>query len=82
MNLFDNGLQERAMNTLIHDSNNAISILINCVKLIRIDIEELEKSGVKLPPKLYHRTERLEEVKKRFEGVIDAYYEKFKNDFK
>ena len=77
MNLFGESNQERAVQTLIHDTNgelgemdSTVFLLIKYLKEGKLTNEELEK-----------RLNSLLDCKKDLIKVIDAYYNKFKNDF-
>lgn len=72
MNLFGNLPQERAMSTLIHDTNNSSSIIgsyLNFIKRATTDKDILED------------VEKAKNALKTLLSKIDDYYVKFKKDF-
>lgn len=77
MNLFGILPQERAMATLIHDHSNAICLVESYILLIQKEIGDGNVDLQQISDFLNKATNGIRKSNK----VIDAYYDKFKNDF-
>jgi cation transport regulator ChaC len=77
MKLFGEEPQEKAMSTLIHDTNSALGSFHLHIKEIRENLKDL---GIKDSDILIH-LEYLNSLEYNIKKAVDAYYEKFKKDF-
>jgi cation transport regulator ChaC len=78
MKLFGDTPQEKAMATLIHDSNGGLGMLSTSLWMIRERLKELNIEDESLEEGLQY----IDKAKKRTLMAIDTYYGKFKVDFK
>ncbi len=86
MNLFGKEPQEQAMQKLIHDTNQELQNLRFRIKQLSEWLKENTKkeqeAGLKTSSDPYILIEYLKSTEKKICDVIDAYYTKFKKDFK
>lgn len=85
MNLFGKEPQEQAMQSLIHDTNSALSGLefhiSNMSKWLK-EFKHVNGDLINIGSAPYVYLEYLKSQRKELENAIDSYYNKFKNDFK
>ena len=85
MNLFGKEPQEQAMQKLMHDLNNATTDVnfhhSRISDWLSKNVKQCNENGISLSP-IYVALEYLKSRNRDIQNAQDAYYEKFKNDFK
>lgn len=84
MNLFGDRPQERAMRTLIHDTNRDTSAIESRIRQLSDWLKEngkkMTESGIE-NSSAFVLVEYLKSANKRIQDDIDTYYTKFSKDF-
>ena len=77
MNIFGGkSEQEKAMGSLVHDTNRDLSGLSSSIQVLEMLIKDKNYDA------MAEVIERMKLKKKSLENAIDKYYEEFTNDFK
>lgn len=86
MNTFGNLPQEKAMQTLIHDTNRELSNLKHFIKEFeKFDNENckiLQEAGLKVSSTPFVIVEYMKSTRENLRTALDEYITKFQNDFK
>lgn len=86
MNLFGNKPEEKAMASLIHDTNSGFSeIRVHLKGLsdwLKSHAEVLKSNNLPIESIPYVRIEYIRSAQKKLEAAIDAYYKKADKEFK
>lgn len=84
MNLYGNTPQERAMQSLIHDTNSAFSRMREMIKKqdqwLKANVKTITEAGIK-DSTMFITTEYFRSIEKELKKHIDVYYQKFSEDF-
>lgn len=68
--------QERAVDSLIHDTNGKLGTIVNVVNGLKFRLQTDPSD-----PKILDGIEMIDNARKGIMAIIDKYYVRFKNDF-